>query len=89
MVNAMGSEFISPAQLAYVLLRNKFSWVPVADRFPSPGERVLVFIPLAEPEILAAYLRHEGMWKTDDGEVFGESEPTHWMRLPERPESNT
>ncbi|NBW20774.1 MAG: DUF551 domain-containing protein, partial [Caulobacteraceae bacterium] len=55
-------------------------WIPVRERLPEPGVRVLIFCPLAEPnEVAAAVLRHEGMWRMDDGEVYGETEPTHWM----------
>jgi hypothetical protein len=61
-------------------------WIPVRERLPEPGVRVLIFCPLAEPnEVAAAVLRHEGMWRMDDGEVYGETEPTHWMPLPTRP----
>jgi hypothetical protein len=61
-------------------------WIPVRERLPEPGVRVLIFCPLAEPnEVAAAVLRHEGMWRMDDGEVYGETEPTHWMSLPARP----
>jgi hypothetical protein len=62
-------------------------WIPVSERLPEAGVRVLIFCPLAEPnEVAAAVLRHEGMWRMDDGEVYGETEPTHWMPLPEPPE---
>ena len=61
-------------------------WIGVSERLPEPGVRVLIFCPLAEPnEVAAACLRHEGLWRTDDGDVLGESEPTHWMPLPEPP----
>jgi hypothetical protein len=61
-------------------------WIPVSERLPEAGVRVLIFCPLAEPnEVAAAVLRHEGMWRMDDGEVYGETEPTHWMPLPPEP----
>ena len=61
-------------------------WIPVRERLPEPGVRVLIFCPLAEPnEVAAAVLRHEGMWRMDDGEVYGETEPTHWMPFPAPP----
>jgi hypothetical protein len=67
-------------------LRDERRWIPVSERLPETGVRVLIFCPLAEPnEVAAAVLRHEGMWRMDDGEVYGETEPTHWMPLPPEP----
>ena len=61
-------------------------WIPVTERLPEPGVRVLIFCPLADPnEVAAAVLRHDFLWMMDDGGVYGGTEPTHWMPLPTPP----
>jgi hypothetical protein len=55
-------------------------WIPVSERLPEPGVRVLVFRAMSEPySVTAAILRHEG-------DVASDRDTTHWMPLPEPPE---
>jgi hypothetical protein len=67
-------------------------WISVSERLPGANERVLIFCPLLEPEeiigatLLKASLPSGGAWSCDDGQLLGETEPTHWMPLPEPPE---
>ena len=61
-------------------------WIPVTERLPDISERVLVFCPLLDPdEIVGSTLAANGIWQCDDGQILGETEPTHWMPLPEPP----
>lgn len=63
-------------------------WIPVGERLPETNERVLIFCPLLEPEeiigatLLKTRLPGAGAWSCDDGQLLGETEPTHWMPLP-------
>lgn len=62
-------------------------WIPVSERLPDISERVLIFCPLLEPdEIIGSTLAANGIWECDDGQILGETEPTHWMPLPLPPE---
>nr|DAL50999.1 MAG TPA_asm: Protein of unknown function (DUF551) [Caudoviricetes sp.] len=61
-------------------------WIPVTERLPEPGKRVLatdgVFVGEAYKTTAGTWWRHAGMpWRTVlDGRVV-----THWMELPEAP----
>ena len=60
-------------------------WIPVSERLPEEN-RVLIFCPLLEPdEIVGATRYKSGLWLCDDGQMLGETEPTHWMPLPHPP----
>ena len=65
-------------------------WTPVAEALPESNERVLIFCPLLEPHEVIGATSYPGstwgVWITDDGQELGETEPTHWMKLPEPPE---
>ena len=64
-------------------------WIPVSERLPDEN-RVLIFCPLLEPdEIVGATRYKSGLWLCDDGQMLGETEPTHWMPLPQNPRMAT
>lgn len=73
-------------------LREGSRWIPVEERLPEANERVLIFCPLLEPEeiigatFLMASERNGGAWSCDDGLLIVETEPSHWMPLPNAPE---
>lgn len=66
------------------------AWLPIATA-PKDGSRILVFEG-GEVQIVAWRAMHCGRedWGLDDGESVyceGEFRPTHWMPLPEPPQS--
>jgi len=68
---------ISEAEELGLVLR----WIPVGERLPPDGERVLV--TWADYVEIASW-DERGFWDWD-AEHRGET-PTHWMRLPSAPE---
>jgi hypothetical protein len=87
---------VSPSQLAYILLRQKFTWIPVAERLPEEGEDVLVWLPeFSRTSVASVYSdvssRHwwkgeEEFFKGDCGVLVGDDDaPSHWMPLPDPP----
>lgn len=68
-------------------LREKCQWIPVTERLPAPGERVLA----ATEGVFSgeAYLSCEGVWMRSYGVVWVsvvDVPVTHWMPLPYKPE---
>lgn len=70
-----------------MMLREKLQWIPVTERLPAPGERVLA----ATEGVFSgeAYLSCEGVWMRSYGVVWvslADVPVTHWMPLPDNPE---
>lgn len=68
-------------------LREKYQWIPVAERLPAEGMRVLA----ATEGVFSseAYLSCEGVWMRSYGVVWVslvDMPVTHWMPLPDKPE---
>lgn len=68
-------------------LREKHQWIPVAERLPAEGMRVLA----ASEGVFTgeAYLNCEGVWMRSYGVVWVslvDMPVTHWMPLPDAPE---
>lgn len=68
-------------------LREKYQWIPVAERLPAEGMRVLA----ATEGVFSseAYLSCEGVWMRSYGVVWMslvDMPVTHWMPLPDKPE---
>lgn len=68
-------------------LREKYQWIPVAERLPAEGMRVLA----ATEGVFSgeAYLSCEGVWMRSYGVVWVslvDVPVTHWMPLPDAPE---
>lgn len=68
-------------------LREKHQWIPVAERLPAEGMRVLA----ASEGVFSgeAYLSCEGVWMRSYGVVWVslvDMPVTHWMPLPYKPE---
>lgn len=68
-------------------LREKFRWIPVTERLPAAGMRVLA----ASEGVFSgeAYLNCEGVWMRSYGVVWVslvDVPVTHWMPLPYKPE---
>lgn len=64
-------------------------WVPVKDRLPEIGKSVLIYYPKWDgDEIQVAKLEDDGMMFDICGEFnIGTGVVTHWMPLPQKPES--
>ena len=64
-------------------------WIPCRERLPEYGVDVLVYVKPWEDNIQVAHIQYDGiMWEMSDGEFyFSKSDVTHWMPLPEPPES--
>lgn len=64
-------------------------WIPCSERLPEYGVDVLVYSKSWEDHIQVAHIQYDGiMWELSDGEFyFSQSDVTHWMPLPEPPES--
>lgn len=68
-------------------LREKHQWIPVTERLPAEGMRVLA----ASEGVFSgeAYLSCEGVWMRSYGVVWVslvDRPVTHWMPLPDAPE---
>jgi len=65
-------------------------WIPVTERLPEEGQRVLVY---ERPEVIVVAEMHSrsvsgGLWwSADNGHTAYSVFPTHWMPLPAPPES--
>ena len=65
--------------------RQRFRWIPVTERLPGEGERVLasdgVFVGEAYLDFFGIWRRSWGVfWRVIGGPI------THWMPLPDAPE---
>jgi hypothetical protein len=64
------------------------SWIPVTERLPEEGQRVLAY---ERPELIVVAEMHSGSvsgglwWSTDNGHTAYSVFPTHWMPLPAPP----
>lgn len=68
----------------------KDSWIPCSERLPETGTDVIVYYPYwQESPVQIAHLQHDYyLWETSDGEYnLPAKAVTHWMPLPEPPES--
>lgn len=65
-------------------LRGKVRWIPVSERLPEPGVRVLTWVK-GQNALNGEYL--DGNWLTygDWGRVRMFRQPTHWMAMPVLP----
>ena len=63
-------------------------WIPVTERLPEEGQRVLAY---EKPELIVVAEMHSRSvsgghwWSTDDGHTAYSVFPTHWMPLPAPP----
>ena len=63
-------------------------WIPVTERLPEEGQRVLTY---EKPELIVVAEMHSrsvsgGLWwSTDNGHTAYSVFPTHWMPLPAPP----
>ena len=60
------------------------AWIPVTERLPTNGQRVIAFFPDEIESVGEATFRNneENRWLTEHGSWF---EATHWMPLPAPP----
>lgn len=68
-------------------LQERCRWIPVTERLPVPGERVLA----AKDGVFVgeSYLSESGVWRRYYGALWvllGCAPVTHWMPLPDAPE---
>lgn len=68
-------------------LQGRCRWIPVTERLPVPGERVLA----ARDGVFVgeSYLSESGVWRRYYGALWvllGCAPVTHWMPLPDKPE---
>lgn len=62
---------------------SKPRWIPVTERLPDAGERVLCYCRANIYEVMK--MRTDGDWAYDTNHVYMHSFVTHWMPLPEPP----
>lgn len=55
-------------------------WIPVTERLPEAGERVLCYCRANIYEVMK--MRTDGDWVYDTNHVYMHSFVTHWMPLP-------
>ena len=69
-------------------LRAERRWIPVSERLPKDGERVIAYFPEETESVGEATFRltEENQWLTEHGSWFL---VTHWMPLPEPPRMAT
>lgn len=63
--------------------RRKNPWIPVTERLPDAGERVLCYCRANIYEVMK--MRTDGDWVYDTNHVYMHSFVTHWMLLPQPP----
>jgi hypothetical protein len=62
----------------------KPKWIPVTEKLPNAGERVLCYCRANIYEVMK--MRTNGDWVHDINHVYMRGFVTHWMPLPEPPE---
>ena len=62
---------------------NKPKWIPVTERLPEAGERVLCYCRANIYEVMK--MRTDGDWVYDTNHIYMRSFVTHWMPLPQPP----
>ena len=62
---------------------SKPRWIPVTERLPDAGKRVLCYCRANIYEVMK--MRTGGDWVYDTNHVYMHSFVTHWMPLPEPP----
>ena len=58
-------------------------WIPVTERLPDAGERVLCYCRANIYEVMK--MRTDGDWVYDTNHIYMHSFVTHWMPLPTPP----
>lgn len=66
---------------------SKPRWIPVTERLPDAGERVLCYCRANIYEVMK--MRTDGDWVYDTNHVYMHSFVTHWMPLPTPPKGET
>lgn len=61
-------------------------WIPVTDRLPDVGERVLCYCRANIYEVMK--MRTGGDWVYDTNHIYMHSFVTHWMPLPQSPKED-
>ena len=62
---------------------SKHRWIPVTERLPDAGERVLCYCRANIYEVMK--MRTDGDWVYDTNHIYMHSFVTHWMPLPKPP----
>lgn len=62
-------------------------WIPVTERLPDAGKRVLCYCRANIYEVMK--MRTDGDWVYDTNHVYMHSFVTHWMPLPQPPKEET
>ena len=76
-----GDKFVDAIIKSYEQPR----WIPVTERLPEAGERVLCYCRANIYEVMK--MRTDGDWVYDTNHVYMRSFVTHWMPLPEPPKA--
>lgn len=87
-MNKLNRELCTALEEAIKELK-KNNWISVDDRLPEDEERILIFVALEGHESVQLDTCYEdgGYIHLDSGYAFG-AEVTHWMPLPEPPETD-
>ncbi len=64
---------------------SKHRWIPVTERLPEAGERVLCYCRANIYEVMK--MRTDGDWVYDTNHIYMHSFVTHWMPLPQPPKA--
>lgn len=72
---------------AYEAEVTKSCWIPVTERLPEAGERVMCYCRANIYEVMK--MRTDGDWVHDTNHIYMHSFVTHWMPLPEPPKEET
>ena len=70
-------------EIERMVVTDKLRWIPVTERLPEAGERVLCYCRANIYEVMK--MRTDGDWVYDTNHVYMHSFVTHWMPLPEPP----
>lgn len=74
---------MSKLETELAALREANRWIPVGERLPDEGEKIMAFT--LDSDVIWAWLER-GVFEDEDGRTFRDGYITHWKHEPAPPE---